>query len=63
MGRPPYDDPDTLDLMRADADCVEVTATPDVPKLPTDRSDVSLGAGFEVPLDAVALGDRHFHLD
>lgn len=61
MGKPPYDDPDTLDLMRADADQVELVdvlapfSTPDAPTLPYD--------GFEVPSDAVALGELHFHLE
>ena len=63
MGKPPYDDPDTLDLMRSDADEVELVPVsslagePDERRLPTDAG------GFEVPSDAVALGELHFHLE
>ena len=61
MGKPPYDDPDTLDLMRADADQVELVrvlspvSASDEPAVPSD--------GFDVPSDAVALGELHFHLE
>ena len=67
MGKPPYDDPDTLDLMRAD--CVEVASvTHDWPTLPTDEQTLPTGGpaepiGFDVPADAVALGELHFHLE
>lgn len=62
MGKPPYEDADSLELMRADADQVELAqasslAVPhDEPKLPM--------RGFAVPSDAVDLGgELHFHLD
>jgi hypothetical protein len=69
MGRPPYDDPDTLDLMRSDAAFAMGSVTHDKPNVPVAEQCLhgfppAAGAGgFEVPSDAVALGELHFHLE
>jgi hypothetical protein len=64
MGQAPYDDPDALDLMRADADQVELV--PVLSRAATSNPGVSPDpeAGFDVPSDAVDLGAAlHIHLD
>jgi hypothetical protein len=62
MGKPPYEDADSLELMRADADQVDLAkvsslaVTHDKPALP--------GWGFDVPSGAADLGGRlHVYLD
>jgi hypothetical protein len=62
MGKPPYEDADALDRMRADAGQVELPPrTPDLAGRPGE-SPVSDG-GFDVPADAVELGELHVYLD
>ena len=75
MGTPPYDDPDTLALMRADAREVELAGSVggsldgsrlEGPRTAPAESAVAADdrAGwFEVPADAVALGEVHFYLE
>jgi hypothetical protein len=62
MGKPPYEDADALDLMRADADQVELSPIADL--RPVGRDETQLTEGFEVPSGAVDLGGRlHVYLD
>ena len=62
MGKPPYEDADALDLMRADADQVEL---PPVAVRPAVTREVAVvPGGFDVPLGAADLGGRvHVYLD
>jgi hypothetical protein len=64
MGKPPYEDADALDLMRADAGQVELLPrTPDRAG-PHGESPVPVPVdGFDVPADAVELGELHVYLD
>jgi hypothetical protein len=63
VAQAPYDDADTLDLMRADADQVElvaVLASAD----PSSQVATSQPTDLAVPSDAADLGGAlHFHLD
>jgi hypothetical protein len=62
MGKPPYEDADALDLMRSDADQVELSPVADLP--PVGRDEARMGEGFDVPSGAVDLGSRlHVYLD
>ena len=63
MGTPPYDDPDALDLMRADADEVSLAHVSAPPTVTHDEAETTT-VGLDVPADAVALcGELHFYLD
>ncbi|MGH3483071.1 MAG: hypothetical protein ACRDPQ_07510 [Nocardioidaceae bacterium] len=62
MGKPPYEDADALDLMRADADQVEL---PQMAALPTPLPEMpGSSGGFDVPSGVADLGGRvHVYLD
>jgi hypothetical protein len=63
MAQAPYDEADALDLMRADADQVELIAVLANAGPPT-QSTVAEPDGLAVPSDAADLGGAlHFHLD
>jgi hypothetical protein len=62
MGQAPYDEPDALDLMRADADQVELVPRSPEPAVAHDEPPAPTG-GWDVPSDAVDLSGLHFHLD
>jgi hypothetical protein len=63
MAQAPYDEADTLDRMRADADQVELVA--DLTSAERrSQPDTTRSAGLEVSSDAADLGAAlHFHLD
>jgi hypothetical protein len=62
MGKPPYEDADALDLMRADADQVELPQLAAHPALLREVPGSS--GGFDVPSDAADLGGQvHVYLD
>ena len=56
MGKPPYEDADALDLMRADADQVELGPVAELQ--PIGRDEPQLAEAFDVPSGAVDLGGR-----
>jgi hypothetical protein len=59
----PYDEADTLDLMRADADQVELVAVV-ADAGPPSEATADESTDFAVPSDAADLGGAlHFHLD
>jgi hypothetical protein len=63
MAQAPYDEADTLDLMRANADQVELVAVLASAE-PSPQPGTSQPAGLAVPPDAADLGGAlHFHLD
>jgi hypothetical protein len=63
MAQAPYDEADTLDLMRADADQVELVAVI-ASAGPRSQPDAAESADLAVPSDAADLGGAlHFHLD
>jgi|Tabmets5t2r1_1033131.scaffolds.fasta_scaffold26054_2 hypothetical protein len=62
MGQAPYDEPDALDRMRADADQVELVVVPSAAHV--EPGEPSATDGFDVPSDAVDLSGRlHVYLD
>jgi hypothetical protein len=63
VAQAPYDDADTLDLMRADADQVELVAVLASAE-PSSQVATSQSTDLAVPSDAADLGGAlHFHLD
>jgi hypothetical protein len=69
MAQAPYDEADTLDLMRADAGFALGAVTHDSPEVPNAEQGLHVlrptaGVEVEVPPDAADLGGAlHFHLD
>jgi hypothetical protein len=63
MAQAPYDEADALDLMRADADQVELVAVL-ASAGPQSQPAAHESAGLAVPTNAADLGGAlHFHLD